>query len=173
MSGAPPLLIKYQFRGNKMAKKIYTGRYTTANDEDIVVFIIGMRVNKRLAFHKWLPVFKAMPGMIKELYVNKEELGFLSMETYFGLRTTIMVQYWRSIDDLLSYSKNNLHLKAWKNFNQKVGNNDAVGIYHETYRVCSGNYESIYGNMPLYGLGKALKHISVSESQNSARKRLK
>lgn len=67
-----------------MAKKIYTGRYTTANDEDIVVFIIGMRVNKRLAFHKWLPVFKAMPGMIKELYVNKEELGFLSMETYFG-----------------------------------------------------------------------------------------
>ena len=36
-----------------MAKHIYTGRYTTENTEDIVVFIIGMRVNKRFALHKW------------------------------------------------------------------------------------------------------------------------
>ena len=26
------------------------------------------------------------------------------------------------------------HLAAWKNFNKKIGNNDAVGIYHETLR---------------------------------------
>ncbi|WP_246096867.1 DUF4188 domain-containing protein [Psychrobacillus soli] len=31
-------------------------------------------MNKRLAIQKWLPVFNTMPGMIKELYVNKEEL---------------------------------------------------------------------------------------------------
>lgn len=45
-----------------MTKEVFTGRYTTENTEDIVVFIIGMRVNKRLAIHKWLPVFNAMPG---------------------------------------------------------------------------------------------------------------
>lgn len=156
-----------------MAKQIYTGRYTTENQEDIVVFIIGMRINKRLALHKWLPVFNAMPGMIKELYMNKEELGFLSMESYFGLRTTSMIQYWRSTEDLLSYARNEKHLTAWKNFNKKVGNNDAVGIYHETYKINSGAYESIYGNMPLYGLGKALKHIPISEHINSAHKRFK
>ncbi|GIN92872.1 transcriptional regulator [Siminovitchia terrae] len=155
-----------------MSKQIYTGRYTTENQEDIVVFIIGMRVNRRLALHKWLPVFQSMPGMIKELYTNKDELGFLSMESYFGLRTTVMIQYWRSTEDLLSYAKNEKHLKAWANFNKKIGNNDAVGIYHETYKINSGNYESIYGNMPLYGLGKALKHIPVTKNQNSARKRL-
>ncbi|MFF2447367.1 DUF4188 domain-containing protein [Neobacillus sp. NPDC058068] len=155
-----------------MVKKIYTGRYTTENQEDIVVFIIGMRVNKRLALHKWLPVFNAMPGMIKELYTNKDALGFLSMESYFGLRTTVMIQYWRSTEDLLSYARNEKHLKAWENFNKKVGANDAVGIYHETYKINSGNYESIYGNMPIYGLGKALNHIPVTKSQNSARERL-
>ena len=85
-----------------MAKQIYTGRYTTENNDNIVVFIIGMRINKRLAVHKWLPVFNAMPGMIRELYMNKDELGFLSMESYFGLRTTVMIQYWRSTEDLLS-----------------------------------------------------------------------
>lgn len=155
-----------------MAKHIYTGRYTTENNEDIVVFIIGMRINKRLAVHKWLPVFNAMPGMIRELYTNKEELGFLSMESYFGFRTTLMIQYWRSAEDLLSYARNEKHLTAWKHFNQKAGSNDAVGIYHETYKIKSGEYESIYGNMPLFGLGKALKHIPITEYINSAQKRL-
>ncbi|WP_042478486.1 DUF4188 domain-containing protein [Bacillus ndiopicus] len=156
-----------------MAKQIYTGRYTIDNSEDIVVFIIGMRVNKYLAVHKWLPVFKAMPGMIKELYTNKEDLGFLSTESYFGFRTTTMIQYWRSLDDLLAYAKNENHLTAWKHFNQKIGNNEAVGIYHETYQISKKEYEAIYVNMPQYGLGKALQHDPVTTEQNSARQRLK
>ncbi|WP_099159089.1 DUF4188 domain-containing protein [Virgibacillus ndiopensis] len=156
-----------------MAKQIYTGRYTTENDEDIVVFLIGMRINRRFAVHKWLPVFTAMPPMIKELYTNKEELGFLSMENYFGFKTTVMIQYWRRAEDLLAYAKGEKHLTAWKDFNKKVGNNNAVGVYHETYNLKKGNYESLYGNMPLYGLGKAMKHIPITPERISARKRLK
>jgi len=155
-----------------MANNIYSGRYGTENDKDIVVFMIGMRINKRLAVHKWLPVFSAMPAMIKELYINKDELGFISMESYLGLKTTVMIQYWRSTDDLLAYAKNEKHLRAWKAFNKKVGNNDAVGIYHETYEIKKGNYESVYNNMPLYGLGKAMKHIPITAELNSARSRL-
>ena len=156
-----------------MGKTIFTGRYTTENTDEIVVFIIGMRVNRPLAFHKWIPVFLAMPGMIKELYTNREELGFLSTESYFGLRTTAMIQYWKSADDLISYAKNEKHLSAWRNFNKKVGNNEAVGIYHETYQLQSGKYESVFGNMPLYGLGKALPHIPITPDRNSARKRMR
>lgn len=155
-----------------MSDQIYTGRFTTENSEDVVIFIIGMRFNNRLAVRKWLPVFKAMPGMIRELYMNKDELGFLSMESYYGLRTTTMIQYWRSMDDLLAYARNEKHLAAWKEFNEKVGNNDAVGIYHETYQVKKGAYESVYGNMPLYGLGKAMEHIPITSKRNSAKKRL-
>ncbi len=154
-----------------MGKEIFTGRYTTENDQDIVVFLIGMRINKRLAIQKWLPVFMAMPGMIRELYQNKN-LGFISLESFFGLRTTVMIQYWRSTEELMAYAKGNNHLKAWKEFNQKIGNNDAVGIYHETYVVRKGEYESVYGNMPLYGLAKAMKHIPITSKINSAAKRL-
>jgi hypothetical protein len=68
--------------------------------------------------------------------------------------------------------KKEKHLTAWKNFNKKVGNNDAVGIYHETYQIKKGNYESIYGIMPHYGLGKALKLTPISSDRNSAQKRL-
>ncbi|WP_203289258.1 DUF4188 domain-containing protein [Metabacillus sp. cB07] len=155
-----------------MADKKFAGRYTTDNQDDLVVFLIGMRVNKRLALHKWLPVFFAMPGMIRELYMNKDELGFLSMESYFGLRTTVMIQYWRSTEDLLAYARSEKHMAAWKNFNQKIGSNPSVGIYHETYKVKAGDYESIYGNMPPYGLGKALNIIPVKAHRASAKQRL-
>ncbi|WP_130858812.1 DUF4188 domain-containing protein [Gracilibacillus phocaeensis] len=155
-----------------MGKQVYTGRYTVENDQDIIVFIIGMRINKRYAIHKWGPVFSAMPGMIKELYENQEKLGFLSVETYFGLRTTLMVQYWRSTEDLLSYAKGEKHVTAWRNFNKKMADNDAVGFYHETYQIKSGHYESIYRNMPKFGLGKAIRHIPAGSQHHSARKRL-
>ncbi|MFA1819727.1 DUF4188 domain-containing protein [Virgibacillus oceani] len=156
-----------------MGKKVFTGRYTTENEEDIVVFLIGMRINKRWAIQKWGPVFAAMPAMVKELYAHQEKLGFLSMESYFGLRTTVMIQYWRSTDELLAYAQGEKHLAAWKNFNKKVGDNDAVGIYHETYEIKKGSYESVYGNMPVYGLAKARKHVAITSEHRSARKRLR
>lgn len=155
-----------------MGKTVYEGRFTTDNDRDLVVFLIGMRINKRRAIRKWLPVFTAMPGMIRELYEHKDELGFLSMENFFGLRTTVMITYWRSEEDLLAYSKGQKHLAAWKNFNRKVGNTDAVGIYHETYVVPKGSYEAIYGNMPVYGLAKAANHKPITGETISAKKRL-
>src|SRR5699024_9952174 len=155
-----------------MGKRIFTGRYTTENDEDLVVFMIGMRINRWFAIHKWLPVFTAMPPMIKELYTHKDELGFLSMENYFGVRTTVMIQYWRSMGDLLSYARDDKDLKAWRDFNRKIGNNKAVGIYHETYQAEKKNYESVYGNMPLYGLSRALKQIPITNEINSTKKRM-
>ncbi|WP_417898046.1 DUF4188 domain-containing protein [Bacillus haimaensis] len=155
-----------------MGQKLYPGRYTVENGTDIVVFTIGMRINKWWAIHKWFPVFLAMPGMIKELYTNKE-LGFLSMESFIGLRTTFMMQYWQSEQQLIDYARGPKHLKAWKAFNKKVGNNDAVGIYHETYLVQKGHYESIYGNMPKFGLGKVLGTVPVTAARKTAAQRLK
>ncbi|MCW4645647.1 DUF4188 domain-containing protein [Bacillus safensis] len=155
-----------------MKKDIRAGRFTTDNSDSIVVFIIGMRINKRWAIHQWLPVFMAMPGMIKELYTHQDELGFLGTENYFGLRTTAMIQYWKSTDDLLAYAKLEKHLAAWKEFNQRARNNDAVGIYHETYQIQAGSYESIYVNMPSYGLGQAKPPISISNGQQTAKERL-
>lgn len=158
--------------GGSMKKHIHPGRYTTVNEEDIVVFIIGMRVNKWHAVHHWLPVFTAMPPMIKELYTNKDELGFLSMESYFGLRTTLMIQYWKSMDDLLAYARGKKHLKAWKNFNRKAADNQGVGFYHESYQLTGKKYESVYTNMPFHGLSNALSKVPITKHSNGARKRL-
>ncbi len=52
---------------------------------DIVVFLIGMRINKLWKVWKWLPVLTAMPRMLKELAAHPE-LGLLSARSQFGLR---------------------------------------------------------------------------------------
>lgn len=155
-----------------MPAAVHPGRHTANNSEDIIVFIIGMRINKRLAIHKWLHVFLAMPGMIKELYTYKSELGFYSAENYFGLRTTAMIQYWRSLEELLAYSKNERHLKALKKFNRLTKGNDEVGIYHETNIIPKGQYESVYVNMSHYTFGKAMKHMPITSEKQTAKKRL-
>ena len=111
--------------------------------------------------------------MYRELY-SKPELGFLHQETWFG-RTIISVQYWRSLDQLMAYSKNKEaeHLPAWKAFNKKIGNNGSVGIWHETYVANQGSYENIYANMPPFGLGKAGVLEKAHGKRESARDRLK
>ena len=145
----------------------------TANLEgEFVVFLIGMRVNNPLKAHKWLPVVRAMPRMIKELY-RQPELGFIHAEMWFA-RTTIMVQYWRSMEQLLAYAKNKnaQHLPAWQAFNRSVGTDGSVGIWHETYAASAGSYENVYVNMPAFGLGRAGTLLPVSGARQSAAGRL-
>ena len=60
-------------------------------DGEFVVFLIGMRINKPWKVHKWLPVFLAMPKMLKELK-GQPDSGFLGAESA-GMT---IVQYWRS-----------------------------------------------------------------------------
>jgi hypothetical protein len=130
-------------------------RMTTAHDGDVVVFLIGMRVNKWWKVGQWLRTAMAMPRMLKEL-AEHPELGMLGAESWFG-RTTMMVSYWKSTEHLLAYAKmrNAEHLPAWRAFNKHIGTNGDVGIWHETFRVPAGGFETVYLNMPAFGLGKA------------------
>jgi hypothetical protein len=147
-------------------------RLTATFDGSFVVFMIGMRINKPWLVHKWLPVAKAMPRMIEEL-CRQLEMGFVHAESWFG-RTTIMVQYWRSLDQLLAYAraKEAEHLPAWRAFNKAVGTDGSVGIWHETYVASPGSYESIYVNMPPFGLGKAGTVYPATGGKQSAASRI-
>lgn len=134
-------------------------RLTAELDGDFVVFMIGMRVNKPWKVSAWLPVFLAMPKMIAELE-KAPELGMLSGR-FAGLT---LIQFWRSSEHLNAYaqSRQHVHLPAWRAFNQNVkAAGGAVGIWHETYRVAAGEYETVYVNMPTFGLGKAGKLVSA------------
>lgn len=151
---------------------IHAERMTARMDGDFVVFMIGMRINKPWMIHKIIPVFATMPKMIKELSMNPE-LGFIHGEMWFS-RTVILLQYWKSIDHLIEYSKNTnaAHLPAWQAFNKAIGTDGTVGIWHETYRAGQGTYENVYVNMPAFGLGAAGELVAGKGELRSAARRL-
>jgi hypothetical protein len=150
------------------------GRYTAQIDGDFVLFLIGMRINNLLAVHKWVPTVLAMPRMLRELK-RQPELGLLHYEVYLSGLTILVVQYWRSFEQLHSYShaKDFSHLPAWGAFNRRARGNSAVGIYHETFMVSADGHESIFVNLPRRGLARAGQAVAVSARSDNARQRLK
>lgn len=149
---------------------IIKSRQTPLIEGEFVVFLIGMRVNKPWKFWKWLPVFLAMPRMLRELDKDPD-LGLLGYRQLLGNPLSPMVlQYWRSFDHLERFAraKDHSHHPAWVRFNRAVGSNGDVGIWHETYRVPAGEYEAVYNNMPPFGLGKVGELVPASGRYNSA-----
>jgi Domain of unknown function (DUF4188) len=148
-------------------------RLTAAIDGDFVVFLIGMRIHRLWKVHKWLPVAQSMPRMLLELE-REPHSGLLHARTHFGLRNVLVVQYWRSFDALQAYATahDKAHLPAWQAFNRNISSNNDVGIWHETYLVRAGEHESLYYNMPPYGLGQASTLTPATGARASARQRL-
>ena len=153
-----------------MARSVIPQRMTVEFDGDFVVFLIGTRINKPWKVRSWWPVLRAMRAMLKELDANPD-LGCLGHT--FGW--PVIVQYWRSFDHLERYAKSrdHLHLPAWHRFNRVVGQaRGDVGIWHETYWIRAGSFETIYSGMPPFGLGKAGRLVPASGARETARQRM-
>jgi hypothetical protein len=154
--------------------EVFDGRYTARAETPVVLFLIGMRINKLWEVHKWLPVFRAMPRMLAELS-RRPEVGLLSHRTYFSGRILAVVQYWESFDQLLAYAHDASaeHFPAWTAFNRAVGMDGSVGIWHETYLIEPGKFETVYDNMPVFGLAAAAAHIPAKGGLARAKYRMR
>lgn len=150
-------------------------QFTARIEGDFVVFLIGMRINKPWKVGLWWPVFTGMPRMLKELKAAGPASGFLG---HTPLSLTLMAQYWRSFEQLEAYarSKDHAHWPAWVAFNKRIRNSRGdVGIWHETYKVRAGDYESVYSGMPPFGLSAAAELVRLGRErvgESSARDRL-
>ncbi|MFF2850403.1 DUF4188 domain-containing protein [Streptomyces sp. NPDC058001] len=151
------------------------GRMTADVEGDVVVFLIGMRINHFWAPWSWLPVLLAMPRMLRELSRDREAglRGFRL--TLGGPRDFGVIQYWENQDKLFAYASDPTkeHRPAWAAFNRHTRKgNRHTGIWHETYVIPEGNYENIYVHMPNYGLGRAYGTIPVGHRGDRAADRL-
>lgn len=66
------------------------------------------------------------------------------------------------------------HHKAWAIINRKEKAGKArqhVGLWHEAYVVPEGAYESIYADMPAFGLAAAHGQVPVERRGRSAKER--
>jgi Domain of unknown function (DUF4188) len=148
---------------------VVANRVTHQYDGEIVVFLIGMTINKPWRPDRWLPVFRAMPRMLRELGAA-EESGLLGHRLMFEGRNPTVVQYWSSLDKLYDYASaaDAEHWPAWKAFNRRaLRAADAVGIWHETY--LSRYTETIYVNTPTMGLARFTEVLPAGEANRPRR----
>lgn len=153
--------------------KIKTERVTAQIEDDFVVFLIGIRINAFWNLRKWVPVFFAMPKMLKELS-TRDDAGLLGFRTRWAGRHIEVIQYWRSFETLHAYARDRAssHLPAWADFNRTIADNGAVGIWHETYLVPARQYEAVYRNMPPHGLAAASNVVPAARRLKTASGRL-
>ncbi|MFC6067087.1 DUF4188 domain-containing protein [Streptomyces ochraceiscleroticus] len=151
------------------------GRNTAAATGDLVVFIVGMRINRLRALRDWVPVSRATGPVIRELLAARDS-GLLGSRTRLGPPRVIeVIQYWESQEKLLAYASDAQwqHRPAWAAFNRRVRESrGAVGIFHENYTVRAGAYETIYVDMPPYGLAAATGIRPVGYRGDTAAARL-
>ncbi|MCL6668962.1 MULTISPECIES: DUF4188 domain-containing protein [Streptomyces] len=159
-----------------MFTKQVLGRTTADTEGDVVVLLIGMRVNHFWAVHQWLPVMMAMFRMLGELARNHDRglLGHVMLTA--SPRTYYVVQYWESKEKLYAYahSPEMFHHRAWAIVNRKerAGKTRGhVGLWHEAYVVPEGSYEAIYLDMPAFGLARAHGQVPVERRGRSAKDR--
>ncbi|WP_326738998.1 DUF4188 domain-containing protein [Streptomyces sp. NBC_01022] len=149
-----------------MFAKPIPGRTAAAAEGDVVILLIGMRINHFRGVHHWLPVLLAMPRLLRELSRDKSR-GLLGYNLLTGSpRTYYVVQYWESKEKLYAYAvaPDMLHRKAWAMINRKEKKSrQHVGLWHETYVVPEGGYESIYADMPAYGLAAATGSLPIEK----------
>jgi hypothetical protein len=129
-----------------------------------------MRINELWKLHRWFPVFVAMPRMLDDLEGDRES-GLLAYDVKLGIRNHEVVQYRRSFEDLREYAldPDERHVPAMTRFAGKGGD---VGIWHETFLVRAGEYETVYNNMPAIGLGHAGELNPVAARRKTAAGRL-
>ncbi len=152
--------------------RIAAGRWTHEHTADLTVFLIGMRINRFWRPDAWGPVLAAMPPMLAELSRDPES-GFLGYRMLLGGRGPVVVQYWRSTEDVYRYAadRDSKHRPAWTAFNKRARKlPGAVGIWHETYQIARA--ESMYVDMPPTGLAAATSAVPVSGRLDRASARL-
>ncbi|GIU56147.1 DUF4188 domain-containing protein [Arthrobacter sp. NicSoilC12] len=152
--------------------RINAGRFTHRHSGDLVVFLIGMRINSPWRPDLWLPVFLAMPRMLTELF-KEPGSGLLGCRFALGAGGPVIVQYWDSLDKLYAYASapESEHRPAWTAFNRQARKAPrAVGIWHETFQVSRA--ESMYVSMPTEGLAQATELVPVGSGSHHAKDRL-
>ena len=152
---------------------VHRGRFTNRPPASATaLFLIGMRINSVRGLTQARPVLSSMPRMLRFLGQHPES-GLLGFHSWIG-RTTILVSYWKSAEDVQRFASDAdaPHAPAWREFNRRISDSGQIGIWHELYTIRPGDSEGVYVNMPAFGLAAAGGHQPVGDGLRTSRQRM-
>ena len=153
---------------------------TDTHEGDLVVFLLGMRPRASWRLDQALFVGRSMRRMQAEIERDRAAggaIGYLGGFNAISATGPIVVQYWRSYDELEAYSHSTdfEHRPAWLRFYSMThaAGRARVGIWHETFRVPAGAHESIYGDVSApVGLAAAVGAQPLARRGRTSRERI-
>lgn len=154
-------------------KQVIAGRHHADVQGEVVVFPIGMKINRWWAIHRWFtPMINTIRLWRHVQFVRPD--GYLSGYLFFYARGVGMMQYWRDFESLEEFARDSErpHLAAWRQLVSQTSGDQTFGYWHETYVIDAANSETIYGSMTPFGLGAAVGHASIDRTSENARSRL-
>lgn len=173
------ILRYYNWLPTPHSSEIIRHPFTARCDGDFVVCLIGIRPNGANPFTKsFIEIGKVFRQMMSELESDRA-LGYMGGDIYIGANqrksSTLCVQYWRDYESLekWTHTKMGIHLRTIMNYKQNHQNSGEYGVWHETYKIKDGDYESIYVNMPPIGLALATEAVYEEKSMNAAHRLLR
>ena len=134
---------------------------------DLVVIYLGMRVNTARGVRTLLGFGRKIQAAVQaqpDGLLLHENLLYSLVPPHLGMR-----QYWRDFDCLERWARSLPHQQWWQQFLRDRG---GTGFWHETY-LRGGQVESVYIDMPPFGLAKFAPVESARGSLFSARRRLR
>ena len=156
---------------NNGSQQVFPGRFTANPEtESVTVFLIGMRANRWWKPGPTLRVAAAMPRMLNHLARNPES-GLPGFHQWLG-RTTILLSYWESPEHLQRFAADRAapRLAPWRRLMKEYASTGNVGIWHETYQVPTKDLETVYSDMPAFGLAAATQgELAVARCGQDAR----
>ncbi len=152
---------------------IFPGRFSAQSSEPFVVFLIGMRVNQLLALGSWPRVAKCHAAHDRR--AQARSFAWPAARRVFRLlarcwRHSVLAKL-RATPRLCPRSERRPPSRLG-GVQSPHGGDGSVGIWHETYTVSNGQYETIYANMPRFGLGAAAEHLPSAGRLDTARSRI-
>ena len=137
-------------------------------DSEVVVFLIGTRVNHPLGL--LAPGAKKIgdyfSSMVKDLEEHADKFGFLGMTSWVNNSTRatnnelLDVCYFRTTEGLHKFAHSKYHREGWDWWNKTVKEHPHLSIYHETYHVPKGHWESIYVNSHISGINSTVHKVT-------------
>lgn len=118
------------------------GRRAALGHSGMVVFVIGMRINRWYRIDLWLPTLTAMSKMLKELHENDHHHGYYGGESYgmfclfFGY-PSLQITYWESVEKVHAFSTGKTHKTSMRKFMEAMKRaKGAVGVCTLFLRAC-------------------------------------
>lgn len=139
------------------------------SNRDVVVFLIGTRINHPLGIFAPGVGKLDFPGMVKDLEEHSEEYGFLGITSWINSsdRTTngelLEICYFRTNEGLQKFAQAPIHRNNWDWWNKNLKQYPHISIYHETYHVPKGHWESIHVNSHISGLNSTTHKVLDEE----------